>query len=281
MQTGNEPSRIKSTDKQSKEELKPLEKLTKPSKQDLFKLINSSMCDFGFDKIVHIKVGNQTSKDCQDFIVSAQALSLCSSFTAMCDVDSWDSNKEHIIKLEQFQPNHFFEFLKFLHYQMFTSNSAFECSVKISEDFVLNTLPIAEFLDADCVLQPLKEYIESNPTLKLLVAHDQIAPSAPKWPKTVYDKVASEIKNVQNPVMHKISSPDQFHDHPRDHGRWVLSEQTIKEKKKYDLKKQKDKALYEKNAKVEQEKQIELLNLLTSQTLLGILQQTNVFKTIT
>lgn len=52
------------------------------------------------------------------------------------------------------------------------------------------------FLEVDIVTERLLDWIRTNPTLDALVAYDQVAPSAPDWPDSVYETVLKEITEV-------------------------------------------------------------------------------------
>ena len=70
----------------------------------------------------------------------------------------------------------------------------------LTQEIVLEVLPIAVFLDVACVLQPTLVWMEANPALATLAAYDSVAPSAPAWTNDYYDIVIKAItEEIERP----------------------------------------------------------------------------------
>lgn len=95
------------------------------------------------------------------------------------------------IEFKQFKPKAFHTFLSLLHNQQFAA--AFSSTPVLTQEIVLEVLPIAVFLDVACVLQPTLVWMEANPALATLAAYDSVAPSAPAWTNDYYDIVIKAI----------------------------------------------------------------------------------------
>ena len=108
------------------------------------------------------------------------------------------------IEFKQFNPPAFHTFLSLLHNQQFAA--AFSSTPMLTEEIVLDVLPIAVFLDVSFVLKPVLTWMEANPGIATLAVYDSVAPSAPAWSNDYYDVVIKAITERTVGVVHSYAN---------------------------------------------------------------------------